>query len=85
MKVPVLLFWLLVWSLGTVSAPAGAEIGFQQFSVPDSEGRPISVAVWYPSAGTAVSVPFGPFRQTVVTGGILSGTALPLILISHGS
>jgi hypothetical protein len=85
MKVLIFVLSSLLWSLGTSSTASFVTIGFQQITVPDPEGRTISVAIWYPSEGTAVSEPFGPFRQTVATGGRLSGAALPLILISHGS
>jgi predicted dienelactone hydrolase len=85
MKVLIFVLSSLLWSLGTSSTASFVTIGFQQITVPDPESRTISVAIWYPSEGTAVSEPFGPFRQTVATGGRLSGAALPLILISHGS
>jgi len=75
----------LFWALGAIVAPAFGTIGFQQLTVPDPEGKAISVAVWYPSGGTAVSEPLGSFRQVVSVDGPVSGTALALILISHGA
>lgn len=75
----------LFWVLGAIVAPAFCTIGFQQLTVPDSEGKAISVAVWYPSGGTAVSESIGSFRQVVSADGPISGTASPLILISHGT
>ena len=82
MKVLAFLFW----TLGVMVAPAFGTIGFRQLTVPDPEGKAISVAVWYPSSGgTAVSEPLGSFRQVVSADGSVSGTALPLILISHGT
>src|SRR5262249_1502024 len=35
--------------------------------------------------GNPVSVSLGPFRQTVVPDGAITGTHLPLVLISHGT
>ena len=64
---------------------AFAAVGFQQLSVPDPQGKPLSVAVWFPTVGTPISVAIGPFQQMVVPAGNLSGTGLPLVLISHGT
>jgi predicted dienelactone hydrolase len=68
-----------------LAAPALATVGFQQASVPDPNGKPLSVGVWYPSLGTPTSVVVGPFQQMVVPDGAVSGTELPLVLISHGT
>src|SRR5499425_3020193 len=75
----------LLWLSSAFSASASNIVGFQQLSVPDPPGKTLSVAVWYPSAGKPVSASVGPFQQMVVTGGPVSGTRLPAVLISHGT
>jgi predicted dienelactone hydrolase len=67
------------------STPASNSVGFQQLSVPDPQGKTISVGVWFPSVGKPVPVSVGPFQQMVVPDGTVSGTRLPLVLISHGT
>lgn len=76
---------LLSFVLISLFTPALGTVGFQQLSVPDSEGRPISVFVWYPSNDAATPQLLGGFSQTVSRDGQVAGRALPLILISHGT
>ena len=77
---------VLLILLPTLLLPSAlASVGFQQFSVPDPARTAISVAVWFPSAGKNVPVPIGPFQQSVVVDGPIVGTALSLVLISHGT
>jgi predicted dienelactone hydrolase len=64
---------------------AYAAVGFQQITVPDPEGRPLAVGIWYPSDSQASPHPLSLFMQTVAIDGKISGDHLPLILISHGS
>jgi len=76
---------LLLWLGGMFLTPAYNSVGFQQLSVPDPQGKTLSAAVWFPSVGKPVSVSVGPFQQMVVLDGVVSGTRLPLVLISHGT
>jgi predicted dienelactone hydrolase len=62
-----------------------ASVGFQQLTVPDPQGKPLAVGIWYPASGTASSQPLDLFTQQVVANGQISGNHLPLILISHGA
>src|SRR5215471_7114935 len=62
-----------------------ASVGFQQVVVPDPEGKPLSVAVWYPSGDAISTNPIGMFTQVVAVNGELSGDRLPLVVISHGN
>jgi predicted dienelactone hydrolase len=71
--------------IAMLASPALATVGFQQVSVPDPNGKPLSVGIWYPSLGTTTSVAVGPFQQKVVLDGPVSETQLPLVLISHGN
>jgi len=66
-------------------APAFGTVGFEQLSVPDPPGKELSVAVWFPSVGRPVSVSVGPYQQIVIPNGRITGTRLPLVLISHGT
>ena len=66
-------------------AGPGKAVGFQQVSVPDPEGKPIAMAIWYPSDARAADSPLGMFSQFVATNAPVSGKQLPLILISHGT
>jgi predicted dienelactone hydrolase len=75
----------LLCSVAAFLTPAFAAVGFQQLSVPDPPGKSLSVAVWFPSRGNPVSVSLGPFQQTVIPDGVITGTGLPLVLISHGT
>jgi predicted dienelactone hydrolase len=78
--------WTVFVAIMLMFAKASAgTVGFQQVAVPDPEGRPIEVGIWYPSVGQASSQPIGPFRQTVAVKSGVSGNRLPLILISHGT
>jgi predicted dienelactone hydrolase len=60
-------------------------VGFQQVTVPDPQGKPIAVAIWYPSDTRASSHTIGMFNQTVAVSGEVSGKRLPLVLVSHGT
>ncbi len=79
-----------IWTVSAVivvmfaKASAGT-VGFQQVTVPDPEGKPLAVGIWYPSVGQASSQPLGPFSQTVAVDSEVSGNRLPLVLISHGT
>lgn len=75
----------LLWSVTAFLTPAFGSVGFQQLSVPDPSGKELSVAVWFPSVGKPVSVSIGPFQQMVVPDGTITGTGLPLVLVSHGT
>jgi predicted dienelactone hydrolase len=66
-------------------APAFGTVGFEQLSVPDPPGKALSVAVWFPSVGRPVSVSVGPYQQIAIPNGRITGTGLPLVLISHGT
>jgi predicted dienelactone hydrolase len=64
--------------------PSGT-VGFQQMTVPDPEGKPLVVGIWYPSEGQASPQLLGMFSQTVVADAKVLGNRLPLVLISHGT
>ena len=59
--------------------------GFQTLEIANPAGKPISVAVWYPSADAVQPRKLGTFSQSVASDGAIQGKALPLVLISHGN
>ena len=81
MKIAILA--LAVLMLCATAAQAGT-IGFQRVSVPDSDGKPRDVGIWYPSDAPASPQPLGPYRQTVATDGMIAGRQLPVVVILHG-
>ena len=84
MKFGSITFVMLLATLLTAAKPA-ISVGFQQVNVPDPAGKPLAVAIWYPSDAPAVDSPLGMFVQSVATDSPVSGKQLPLVLISHGT
>src|SRR6202041_321738 len=84
MKFGSLMFVMALATLLTAAKPA-ISVGFQQVSCPDPAGKPLAVAIWYPSDSPAVDSPLGMFVQSVATDAPVSGKQLPLVLISHGT
>lgn len=80
MKISITAFVLLLFCTGSAHAA-----GFQTTRVDDSPDGPIQVAVWYPSLAAPSPNTMGPYRQDVAMGGKIEGTALPLVVISHGT
>ncbi|MEQ8345810.1 MAG: dienelactone hydrolase family protein [Sneathiellaceae bacterium] len=77
----VLAALFLLPALGQPSAAAG----FQQSQATDSAGRPLDLAIWYPSAAPPQAVQVGPFALEVARDGGVAGSGLPLIVLSHGA
>jgi predicted dienelactone hydrolase len=73
--------------LGTVMLAAGPALsaGFEQVMVPDPDGPPLEVGIWYPSAAPTSPQRLGLFEQSVATGGAVAGRGLPLVVMSHGT
>jgi predicted dienelactone hydrolase len=67
-----------------VAGQAGAA-GFQNATVPDPADQPLAVGIWYPSDAPVPPEPNSPFRQALSLDGAVSGSGLPLIVISHGA
>ena len=59
--------------------------GFQQGVAADPGGKPIVIGIWYPSQTTAEPVSIGPTTMTVAINAPLTGKALPMIVMSHGT
>jgi predicted dienelactone hydrolase len=59
--------------------------GFQQGLAADPDGKPLQIGIWYPSRAPAKPISLGPTTMTGALNGAIEGSALPLVVISHGS
>lgn len=60
-------------------------VGFQHLVVPDPDGAPLEVGIWYPSATTPTPSTIRTVTQMVALNAPVDGKSLPLILVSHGT
>lgn len=61
-------------------------VGFQISRAVDADGRPFAVAVWYPTeAQTLPTTLLGVVLMDVARDAPVAGSALPLVVISHGN
>ena len=81
----LLRFVLILVAAALVTASPASATGFQYGTAPDPDGKPIQLAIWYPSDGKATTQPVGLFTQDVAFYGPVRGAALPLVVISHGT
>lgn len=63
---------------------AQAAVGFQHFTIPDPQGQPIEVGVWYPTDATPRAERLELGGQTVAVDAPVKGARLPMVVISHG-
>jgi predicted dienelactone hydrolase len=59
--------------------------GFQSRFAADPNGKPIELAIWYPSQATPAPLTLGLTTMVVALNGPVAGRALPLVAISHGN
>jgi predicted dienelactone hydrolase len=59
--------------------------GFQQGMAADPSGKPLAIGIWYPSQALAKPVSMGPTTMTIAINAPVNGTALPMIVLSHGT
>lgn len=74
--------WLaaLSWAAGGACAA-----GFERLTIPATAGQPaLQAVVWTPCAQAAVPMQLGPFSVAAVKNCPVEGTALPLVVLSHG-
>lgn len=74
----------LAAALALFAAQAQAAVGFQHFTIPDPEGKPIEVGVWYPTDAAARTERLELDTQTVADDAPVKGDHLKLIVMSHG-
>lgn len=74
--------------LASLAVPAAAQtnaaVGFQYFTIPDPQGQPIEVGVWYPTDSVPKAERIESATQVVAHNGPVKGDRLPLIVMSHG-
>jgi predicted dienelactone hydrolase len=61
-------------------------VGFQQIQAADAGSTPLAMAVWYPTDGRPLPTTLlGVNLMSVASDGSVAGSALPLVVISHGN
>src|SRR5580704_19651255 len=85
MQEAVMNFAVAAFAIAMLAATPALSAGFEQIMVPDPDGAPLEVGIWYPSEAPAAPQPLGLFAQTVANGGTVAGRGLPLIVMSHGT
>jgi len=68
-----------------LAAAAERPVGFQRIEIPRAGEAPIQVGLWYPSAGTPVRQSLVLWSHEVVVDGPVSGSKLPVVILSHGA
>ena len=78
---------LFALTILAIALPAAAEpqAGFKVIQVPDPQGAPIEVGVWYPTTVPATAPARGMGNIKVAQGAPLEGRKLPLVVMSHGN
>lgn len=83
---PSRLFLALALALTFFSAArAEPSVGFQYLSIPDPQGPPVEVGVWYPTDAAAAPRAIGLFQTTVATDAPPTPGRHPLVVMSHGN
>jgi len=77
---------VILLALVSLLAPVAVRaVGFQGVQAPDPQGQPLQLGIWYPSDAATSPQRLGTFEQAVAPNGPVSGQALPLVMISHGT
>lgn len=68
-----------------LAAPtARASIGFQHLTIPDPQGPPIEVGVWYPAEAPPAPTQILLSQDLLAADAPVQGRRLPLVVMSHG-
>ena len=81
-RVVKLVFAILVTALFVPAADAS--VGFQHLTIPDPQGQPIEIGIWYPTDAAPAGQRLELGEQAVAADAPIRGEGLPVILISHG-
>ncbi|WP_432378767.1 alpha/beta hydrolase family protein [Duganella sp. P38] len=76
---PILLTFLALCAVGAQAA------GFQRAFAADPNGKPLAVGIWYPSQAATRPFTMGTTIMPVAPEAPIDGSALPMIVISHGT
>jgi predicted dienelactone hydrolase len=69
-----------------VALGSARPVGFQLTRTTDAGGKPFAIGVWYPTeARTWPTAMLGPVLMDVARDAAIAGSALPLVVISHGN
>jgi predicted dienelactone hydrolase len=74
-----------LWLATGLLSPVLAAAGYERLQAADGNGKPLEVALWYPTDAPAEEVDLGPFTLSIARGGAVAGKGLPLVVISHGN
>src|SRR5471032_934322 len=72
----------LAMTLSTICVHAA---GFQHGFAADPNGKPLEIGIWYPSQAAPKPVSMGPTTMSVALNAPIEGSALPLVVMSHGT
>ncbi len=67
---------------GAYAEPA---VGYQHLLIPDPQGAPVEIGVWYPADAAPRPEAVGLFTETVAVDALTARGRRPLIVISHGN
>jgi predicted dienelactone hydrolase len=70
---------------GGLATAAHAGVGYQHLTIPDPQGAPVEVGVWYPTDAAGKPTNVELFIQALAPGAPVKGKALPLVVLSHGT
>ena len=77
---------LILAGAAAAQAPAPPPaVGYQQLEVADTQGPPVEVGVWYPTAAPARPDMIGLFPVAMARNAPVEGHRLALIVMSHGN
>jgi predicted dienelactone hydrolase len=72
--------------LALFAAPAAtAGVGFQHLTIPDPQGPPIEIGVWYPTDADGKTLGVELFTEALAVDAPVKGARLPLVVMSHGT
>jgi predicted dienelactone hydrolase len=75
---------LLAFATLAASPVLAGSVGFQHLTIPDPQGPPIEIGIWYPTDATPSAQRIELGGQTVAPDAAVKGERLALILMSHG-
>jgi len=71
--------------VASAAAPAIAGVGYSYLTIPDPQGAPVEIGIWYPTDAAGKDDAVGQFRQVVARDAAAAGRNRPLVVMSHGT
>src|SRR5258708_17693502 len=75
-------FAVAAFAIAMLGATPALSAGFEQVMVPDPDGAPLEVGIWYPSNAPAAPQRLGLFEQTLANAGAGPARPPPPVLVS---